>query len=98
FPVEPAQRFVSAGTPFQQSMIDDAAVGTVAAFDRDDMPGAEVAASDLISGYFEVAVAVPGHRRDSSFRMFAVSSSVVGSGRTRQKPSNLGGNCGRRYT
>jgi len=52
-PIEPAQRLPGAGAALNQSVIDDAAVTAVTAFDGDDVPGSQVAAGDLICGDFD---------------------------------------------
>jgi hypothetical protein len=64
-------------------MIDDTTVSAVAAFDRDDMPGVEIASGDFICRNFEV-LAVACHRRNSSCPMFRFCSTLIELGRARQ--------------
>jgi hypothetical protein len=52
-PVETAERLLAAIAALQQSMIDHVAMAALA-FDRDDMPGAQLVAGDLIGGNFKI--------------------------------------------
>jgi hypothetical protein len=56
FLVKSAQWFVRPTTAFQQAMIDDTTMAAVAALDRDDMPGPQIAADDFVCRNFEVLV------------------------------------------